>query len=860
VQQAAGARGATEQSEGVTREGVDVRQRGWFWHWNNVVTQYAPLIGLKGVGLLNSYTVWTDRRDESPHRGYAFPSQQSEADFYGEERAELITINKILVALDLIEIRKEMIYRTDERGRRWRVPHNLYRVKDRPDGVDLRASDVLRVAELAQRDSAVYRYVRRVFSPRFQPIDRDNIWHTILIELHEHPTWRELQERTAALESRASARSRAGHKTRTSKQAADPDSSRPDTDGAVITSGQLDGTASINNEQTGSRAVSAPTVVATTNNGSLEVKATDVELVNTGLGVHVATTNTASGAERPTSAAHSNTARVSSVGLSNTTYHQERTTTTTTTTRESADRVAGQANGREPSGNESPKRSTHGANVAAESAVSQRASAAHPEPSDDSDVFPADIARQYVSPLEQPTAYAVELRSGAQGDGCADPDRNRRDERQAGERADQGDEDRDSGVPGAWAPAQVIAGEGTYATNGTALTGSALASDEASRVTPAEHLEVQGGASGERSDRARVSGSTGVRRLADSAAGGPLGDPGALVISLFEAANDRASTPLERILLAELERDADPAARAVGVSGADWVAAALREAVASGSAFVAPKRIREIITRWAHDGDWPGNTPRDLLSATPASSAPPAARSATPPPASPALETLSSPNASEPRAATHAVRLPGGASGKAIWDAALADFSRLLDQPTFERLLVGSALTRYWRGTVEIQVQSNAAAEKLATEYRPLVERQLNERLPRPVAVRFLVAESEPSAQTTPDTEDEHLPAAQPTQIVISRADAELGARIWRAILDDCAAELRAADLRALASVVPLGADAAGVMVLGTPTSLAMRLIDGRCRGCIERGMSAFLGRETLIRPVASGLWSVCGD
>ena len=33
----------------------------------------TPLIGLKGVGLLNSYTVWTDRREESPHRGYAFP-------------------------------------------------------------------------------------------------------------------------------------------------------------------------------------------------------------------------------------------------------------------------------------------------------------------------------------------------------------------------------------------------------------------------------------------------------------------------------------------------------------------------------------------------------------------------------------------------------------------------------------------------------------------------------------------------------------------------------------------------------------------------------------------------------------------
>ena len=68
-----------DASASVSRSGEDVRKRGWFWHWNSIVTQYAPLLGLKGVGLLNSYTVWTDRREESPHRGYAFPSQQSEA-------------------------------------------------------------------------------------------------------------------------------------------------------------------------------------------------------------------------------------------------------------------------------------------------------------------------------------------------------------------------------------------------------------------------------------------------------------------------------------------------------------------------------------------------------------------------------------------------------------------------------------------------------------------------------------------------------------------------------------------------------------------------------------------------------------
>src|SRR5215212_6934851 len=199
---------------GATRSGEDVRRRGWFWHWNSIVTQYAPLIGLKGVGLLNSYTVWTDRREESPHRGYAFPSQQREADFYGEDRAELITINKILVVLDLIEIRKEMVLRADDQGRRWRVPHNFYRVKDHGDDFSLGPADVLRVAELAARDRAVYRYVRRVFSPRFAPIDGDNVWGRILPEVRLTPVWQGLAARAAAEENRASARTRAGHAAR----------------------------------------------------------------------------------------------------------------------------------------------------------------------------------------------------------------------------------------------------------------------------------------------------------------------------------------------------------------------------------------------------------------------------------------------------------------------------------------------------------------------------------------------------------------------------------------------------------------------------------------------------------------------
>lgn len=289
---------------GATRSGEDTRRRGWFWHWNSLVTQYAPLIGLKGVGLVNSYTVWTDRREESPHRGYAFPSQQSEADFYGEDRAELIAINKILVALNLIEIRKEMVLRTDEQGRRWKVPHNFYRVKDHGDGFILGGGDVLRVVELADRDQTVYRYVRHIFSPRFSPIDSDNVWTRILPEVRQTEVWQRLAAKVEREEQRASARTRAGHAARKANLGMPNDGDITTTAQPVNDSGNV-----------------------TTQEGD----ATSVAKINTGSGIDVARSNKGFDDQSTTSVGRSNTASYTSVAPSNRTYNEDSLTTTTTT-------------------------------------------------------------------------------------------------------------------------------------------------------------------------------------------------------------------------------------------------------------------------------------------------------------------------------------------------------------------------------------------------------------------------------------------------------------------------------------------------------------------------------------------------
>jgi len=459
------------------RSGEDVRRRGWFWHWNNLVTQYAPLIGLKGIGLLNSYTVWTDRREESPHRGYAFPSQQREADFYGEDRAELIAINKLLVLLDLIEIRKEMTVRPDEQGRRWRVPHNFYRVKDHGDGFSLTARDVLRVAELAERDRAVYRYVRRVFSPRFAPIDGDNVWHAILPEVRQTEVWQRLAARAAREEEAASARTRAGHAARKGglgmPEARDTAASN-DSDSAS------DRGASDRGEQT---------AVARTNKGSGPVVAPG----NSGAASGVAGSNDASPPHGPTSVAPANGGGPSAVGPTNTTYDQSTLTTTTTTTS-----TAGTASTARRDGGTAGRRKGGKDRALAPAA-----------PAAANDTLPGPIARATEVPNLQPDA-PLSLEHPT-------PD--------------------DIGVP-------------------------------PSRLSAAPPHEA--------------------------------------AVAAFAAANSRPASALERELLAALAAQFDAAARAggaaAGQSGWEWVTAAIYEAVEAGSAFVAPRRLREILTRWERDG------------------------------------------------------------------------------------------------------------------------------------------------------------------------------------------------------------------------------------------------------------------
>ncbi|HEV2528527.1 MAG TPA: hypothetical protein VGT61_08780 [Thermomicrobiales bacterium] len=496
-----------------TQSGTDTRRRGWFWHWNSIVTQFSPLIGLKGVGLLNSYTVWTDRREDSPNRGYAFPSQQSEADFYGEERAELIAINKILVTLDLIEIRKEMIVKPDASGRKWKVPHNFYRVKDHDDGYVLDADAVLRVVRLADGDRQVFRHLRRLFSPRFRPIDGDSVWHGIMPVVRRDPTWQRLAAKVEADERRASDRTRAGHAARNPGASGSDGRATTDTGAVLFTvPGAVDSeSATLTGNDTKPSVVEVAnpaeqTSVAQINTDTKRSRKTSVASANDGSGMGVATGNSGSRRKRSSSVAGSNDGRPTTVAATNTTYDQLISTTRTTTSA-----------GAETDGNDENETKTGVESGASASTGGSGSSSA------------GRLARR------------VRARRGAVAPVTP-------------------------AVPAAAAQA-----EPTVSAAPVSIPASA----------PVHRPPVDGA--------------------------GP--DAGSVAIRAFEDANDRATTPAQRQLLAGLANEFEAAARRAGTAGSPngstgwgWVAAAIYEAVESGSAYVAPRRIREILTRWAREG------------------------------------------------------------------------------------------------------------------------------------------------------------------------------------------------------------------------------------------------------------------
>jgi hypothetical protein len=631
------------------RTGEDTRRRGWYWHWNSIVTQYAPLIGLKGVGLLNSYTVWTDRREDSPHRGYAFPSQQSEAAFYGEDRAELITINKILVALDLIEVRKEMVLHVDEKGRRWRVPHNLYRVKDNPNGFTLTVEDVLRVAELASKTPAVYRYLRRVFSPNFAPIDSNNPWHQILPAVRQTETWQRLAARAAREDARASARSKAGHRKRKGKDS--PPSRHDDSDAAKETSPDV------------AHLQGVETFVAPANTD----EQIDVHPHNNGSDTDVDESNRAFDRKSPTVDGPANEGSPTVVDPANRTYNQGTVNTTRTTTGESS------------------------------------------------------------APVQQSAV--------------ADPP-------------------------------------------------------------------------------------------ADQPGSGPILQASNSVLVAFQSANDRPPTPLERELLGELERDFADAAERAGISVTGWVVEAIREAVNSGSRFVAPKRVREILNRWS------STQGRNLRSGG-------------------NKTTVTQSTRTRPRRDADEV-------GSA-WRAILTELQASNDWSEIGDVLSESVLLGEEDGRIRIGLARDIVSDQLETDIRHAVEPRFANHLKRDIELDFESNIRETRLPlTAPGGEGDGVGAAAPdlsptapqTAPRFPIVDGLTNSQVWAAAQEELRGRISPANFETWIRPASLiGRDGDGRLVLGVPNRFAQQRVESKLTGDIEMVLSRIVGQPIEVKVVVGQQW-----
>ena len=176
--------------------GIDTRQRGFFWGPNELIKHWVPLIGLDGVGLLNSYDVWCDRRQESNTKGFAFPTRLQEATFYGVSKSTLAVLTAILEAVGWLHVKAEK--RTTGHGRggggTTYTVKNFYEIINRDWTLTL--EDVFAVLRLADEDNRVFKRIKHIFRPDFAPIDsKDNPWLAFLPQLRQDPLWQRLAEK-----------------------------------------------------------------------------------------------------------------------------------------------------------------------------------------------------------------------------------------------------------------------------------------------------------------------------------------------------------------------------------------------------------------------------------------------------------------------------------------------------------------------------------------------------------------------------------------------------------------------------------------------------------------------------------------
>jgi hypothetical protein len=200
----------------------------------------------------------------------------------------------------------------------------------------------------------------------------------------------------------------------------------------------------------------------------------------------------------------------------------------------------------------------------------------------------------------------------------------------------------------------------------------------------------------------------------------------------FESANDRAATPAERKLLRDLAARCQPAAETanrqradVPASGWAWLEAAVWEAVEAGSAFVAPRRLREILLRWEREG-FP--VPRDPSPPSPRHTLRGSAPQREPPPPRPLPPVFTVPEV--------------GLSNRQVWAATLTEIARRGDVSSadLETWLRPAALIGHDGETLIVGAPNAVARDRIATRLLPALREAIAATVGVPLPIAVVVA------------------------------------------------------------------------------------------------------------------------
>ncbi|MGN6486082.1 MAG: hypothetical protein ACTHMX_16960 [Thermomicrobiales bacterium] len=339
----------------------------------------------------------------------------------------------------------------------------------------------------------------------------------------------------------------------------------------------------------------------------------------------------------------------------------------------------------------------------------------------------------------------------------------------------------------------------------------------------------------------------------------------AIALQRFAEANDRQPTMAERRHLRQLAEFASPIVEPGAATAWHLVSSAIEEAVAAGSSFVAPKRIREILARWSRDGvpaEYAGIVPE-----TPAGDA--VSR-----PGDPAVTGIRSGGHRGDAGAGNADAdplLPNGRSARAIWENVGREVSASLGEAGAKDVLAGTAIVAYDAGEVTIRVRDGAQAETLTGEHAALLGRALRAQLRRPVRLATVLAEP---TTATADAVDAGAAAVRggdassaSRRVMRDRPTrpepVTLGAipvfmveqcgltnrQLWSMALNDLreGGVIPAADIDAWLRDAALlamedGGDGAVTFLLGVPHVLAQRRVEARFRTAIAATLAMLLG------------------